>query len=299
MAECKATMIRRNAFIALAALSLSATVALQPLAQAAAPTTTAAQAPATASATQDINRKLKECAAQAESDPVAALDRALRWQDSGGGDYARLCQALARFHKGEFKAAGEQLETLAPLLGKDDPKAAAAILARGGWAWLRAGNQTKAETLYSAALAKQPGDVDLLIDRAFARAEAERFWDAVADLDAALAADPKRADAYLYRAAAHKALSNHRQALADIDRALELKPGDPETILLRGNVKALSGSVNAAREDWALVKRLAPDSAFARAATVNLDRAAKMASAPPEKASDKTTDKPADKPKAP
>ncbi|XKH34150.1 hypothetical protein ACIU1J_10720 [Azospirillum doebereinerae] len=162
------------------------------------------------------------------------------------------------------------------MLGRDDPKAAASILARGGWAWLRAGDQARAEKLYTAALAKQPGDVDLLIDRAFARAEAERFWDAIADLDQALTRDPKRADAYLYRATAQKALSNHRQALADIGHALELKPGDPEAILLRGNVKALSGSVGGAKEDWALVKRLSPDSESGRAAAVNLERVEKM-----------------------
>lgn len=280
MAECKATMIRRNAFITLAALSLSMAASLSLPVQAATPTSVSTAAP-------DPNRTLKECAAQAESNPDAAFEQALRWQEKDGGDLARLCQALALFHKGDFKAAGARLEELAPLLGKDDPKAAASILGRGGWAWLRAGDQVRAEKLYSAALEKQPGDVDLLIDRAFARAEGERFWDAIADLDAALAKDPKRADAYLYRAEAHKALSNHRQALADIDRALELKPGDPEAILLRGNVKALSGSVNGARDDWALVKRLAPDSEFGRAAAVNLDRAAKMASAPPEKAPEK------------
>ena len=269
MAECKETMIRRNAYLTRTARSLALAALLA---------TTMASAGAAADPTLDRNRELKDCATQAESDPAAAFESALRWEDKGGGDFARLCQALALFHKGDFKAAGARMEQLAPLLGKDDPRAAASILARGGWAWLRAGDQARAESLYSAALAKQPGDVDLLIDRAFARAEGERFWDAITDLDAALAQDPKRADAYLYRASAHKALSNYRQALADIDRALEEKPGDPEAILLRGNVKALSGSVGGAREDWTLVIRLAPDSDSGRAAAVNLERAAKMTS---------------------
>ncbi|MBP2228392.1 tetratricopeptide (TPR) repeat protein [Azospirillum agricola] len=261
-------MIRRNAYRTLAVLSLLAT------ASALAPALTPALA---ADPALDRNRELKDCATQAETAPDAAFDRALRWQEAGGGDYARLCQALALFHKGDFKAAGGRLEELAGVMGKDDPKAAASILARGGWAWLRAGDQKRAERLYSAALDRQPGDVDLLIDRAFARAEAERFWDAIADLDAALAKDPARADAYLYRASAQKALSNYRQALADIGHALELKPGDPEAILLRGNVKALSGGLAGAREDWALVARLAPDSDSGKAAAVNLERVAKMA----------------------
>lgn len=269
MAECKATMIRRNAYLTLALLPL---LALPPL--------TAAPAFAETGSSLDRNAYLKECAARAEAEPDAAFAHAQRWLQAGGGDFAKLCQALAQFHRGDFKAAAGRLEELAGTLGRDDPKAAASILARGGWAWLRAGEQARAEKLYSAALAKQPGDVDLLIDRAFARAEAERFWDAIADLDAALAKDPRRADAYLYRAGAHKALSNHRQALGDIERALELKPGDPEAILLRGNVKALSGGLAGAREDWALVKRLSPDSESGRAAAVNLERAEIMGKAP-------------------
>lgn len=294
MAECKATMIRRNAYLTLAALSLAVLSLLTET-----PALAADPSPAPTSP-MDRNRDLKDCATQAESDPDAAFERALRWQEKDGGDFARLCQALALFHKGDFKAAGGRLEELAPILGKDDPKAAASILARGGWAWLRAGDQARAEKLYSAALARQPGDVDLMIDRAFARAEGERFWDAIADLDAALARDPKRADAYLYRATAQKALSNYRQALADIDHALELKPGDPEAILLRGNVKALSGSVGGARDDWSLAKRLDPDGEWGKAAAVNLERIARMTSVEKAPEAAKPAEPPrTDKPKAP
>ncbi len=274
MAECKATMTRRNLYLTRATPSL---LLMAVLLVAAPLTAVPLRGASAADPLPDRNRELQDCAALAEANPNAALENALRWQDRDGGDFARLCQALALFYKGDFQAAGGRLEELAPILGKDDPKAAASILARGGWAWLRAGDQARAEKLYSAAIDRQPDDVDLLIDRAFARAEGERFWDAIADLDAALAKDPKRADAYLYRATAHKALSNYRQALADIDRALEQKPGDPEAILLRGNVKALSGSVAGAREDWSLAQRLAPDSESGRAAALNLERAAKMA----------------------
>lgn len=271
-------MIRRNAYLALALSSLLAAVpALTVPVQAAPP-------PATGVGTGDRNNDLASCADKAERRPEEGFQAALRWQETGGGDLARLCQALALFYKGDFAAAATALEVLAPVLGKDDPKAAASILGRGGWAWLRAGDQARAERLYSAALEKQPDDVDLLIDRAFARAEAERFWDAIADLDAALAKDPKRSDAYLYRATAHKALSNYRQALSDIDRVLELKPGDPEAILLRGNVKALAGSLAAARDDWSLVQKLAPDSDSGRAAAMNLDRMAKVEVIPPKAA---------------
>lgn len=276
MAECKGTMTRRNPYLsgALALGLLAAAPALLP-----APLLAASSGPSSSGqpSTLDRNRELQACAAKAEVNPDGALADARHWQQQGGGDSAKLCEALALFHAGDFKAAGAQMEALVPTLGKDDPRAAASLLGRAGWAWLRAGDQGRAERLYSAALDKTPGDVDLLIDRAFARAEGERFWDAVADLDAALTRDPKRADAYLYRASAQKALSNYRQALADIDQALELKPGDPEAILLRGNVKALGGNLGAARDDWALARRVAPDSDWGRAAADNLARTAEVA----------------------
>lgn len=214
--------------------------------------------------------ELQECLTLAETQPDAALERAAGWQAKGGGTPAKLCHALALFHRGDFAEAGRQLEDIATELGKSDPRAAASVLGRAGWAWLRAGDSARAERLYTAALEHQPGDADLLVDRAIARAEAERFWDAIDDLNAVLAKDPQRADAWLYRAAAHKALSNTRQALADVAQALELKPGDPEALLLRGNIKALAGDVKGARDDWKLVDRVAPESNPARVARSNL-----------------------------
>ncbi|HYG91703.1 MAG TPA: tetratricopeptide repeat protein [Azospirillum sp.] len=219
----------------------------------------------------DQQADLKECLTQAEQQPDAALERAAAWEARGGGNPAKLCGALALFHRGDFAEAGRRLEDLATALGREDRRAGASILGRAGWAWLRAGDNARAERLYTAALEYQPGDPDLLVDRAIARAQGERFWDALADLDAVIAKDPKRADAWLYRAAAHKALSNNRQALADIARALELKPDDPEALLLRANIKALSGDAKGAQEDWRRVVSTAPDTHSARLARSNLE----------------------------
>lgn len=257
MTECKAAMNRRNAYLITAALALFSA------------------SPALAAPAVDHNREFQACLTLAEKRPAEALESAQTWLNRGGGDHARLCQALALFHKGDFTTAGARLEELAPVLGKDDPKAGASILGRAGWAWLRAGDNARAERAYSRALALQPDDVDLLIDRAIARAETERFWDAVADLDAALKKDPRRAEAYLYRAAAHKALANDRQAVADIDRALELRPGDPDALLLRATIKAQTGNLPGAREDWSQIVRNTPNSAAAKTAQANLDRSAK------------------------
>lgn len=282
MAECKAAMTQRNAYVPADALARAFAAGLALLAIASVAGPAAASESAASGRGIDHNRELQACLTLAERKPSEAFESALAWQDRGGGDLARLCQALALFHKGDFKAAGARLEELVPVLGKDDPKSAASLLARAGWAWLRAGDQARAERLYGKALERQPDDVDLHIDRAFARGEAERYWDAIADLDAALARDPGRADAYLYRAGAHKALANDRQAIADVDRALQLKPDDPDAILLRGNIKAQIGNVAGARDDWQLVRRLAPDSSAARTAGINLDRSAKYQAQAPK-----------------
>ncbi|WP_448191679.1 tetratricopeptide repeat protein [Azospirillum sp. sgz301742] len=226
------------------------------------------------------SEELKACLTLAEAQPDAALERAKGWEDKGGGNPAKLCSALALFHRGDFAEAGRRLEDLATTLGHEDKRAGASLLGRAGWAWLRAGDNARAERLYSAALEYQPGDADLLVDRAIARAEGERFWDAIDDLNAVLAKDPKRADAWIYRAAAHKALSNNRQALADVAQALELKPGDPEALLLRGNLKALIGDGKGASDDWKLVVRVAPDSSPARVARSNLEGIERSGGAP-------------------
>ena len=119
--------------------------------------------------------ELQSCLKQAETQPDAALERAAGWQAKGGGTPAKLCHALALFHRGDFADAGRRLEDIASELGRTDRRAGGAVLGRAGWAWLRAGDAGRAERLYSAALERQPGDADLLVDRAIARAEAERF----------------------------------------------------------------------------------------------------------------------------
>ncbi|WP_211100179.1 hypothetical protein [Azospirillum halopraeferens] len=225
--------------------------------------------------------RLEACVKLAETRPDKAMEQALAWAARGGGAPAGLCRAMAQFHRGDFADAARGLEALVPDLGADSPAGAASLLGRAGWAWLRAGDAERAERAYTAALDRLPDDPDLRIDRAFARAEAERFWDAIADLDAAIAADPRRADAWLYRAAAHKALSHYARADADVARALELRPNDPEAVLLRANVKALSGDLRGARDDWALVRRLDPDGTAARAAAANLQRTAAAAAPAP------------------
>ena len=104
MAECKGTMTRRNPYL-FGALALGLFAALP-----------AAHAASGSSSALDRNRELQACAAKAEANPDGAKADAKRWQERGGGDHAKLCEALALFHAGDFKAAGTQMEALVPTL---------------------------------------------------------------------------------------------------------------------------------------------------------------------------------------
>jgi tetratricopeptide (TPR) repeat protein len=226
-------------------------------------------------------RDLPGCLRRAETSPEAGFEWALGWEDSGGGEAARLCQAMALYHRGEFQAAATRLEDLAaaPSAGAAAPD----LWARAGWAWVRADRAAEAERAYGEAISRRPKDPELRIDRAIARAGAERYWDAIQDLDAALALAPGAAEALVLRAEAHRALGNLAQAQADVARALESKPDDPDALLLRGNLRASAGDLPGAREDWRRVARLDPDTTAARAARDNLARteAAPAAATPP------------------
>lgn len=248
--------------------------------------TVALDAAAPAAAATGPVQSLTVCARMAEEKPDETVLAARQWQQQGGAEQARYCQALALFHQGEFRDAAVLFEQLAPVVaaieaksgkgraekGKPAMLAEGELLARAGWAWMRAGDPAKAEQLYNDALAKRPGDADLLIDRAFARAETERYWDALDDLDAAIAIDATRADAFLFRASTHRALANDRQALVDLERMLELRPGDPDALLLRGSIRMQAGDVDGARSDWRMVVRSSPDSEAGESAARNLER---------------------------
>lgn len=233
----------------------------------------AAHAAETAVADPVVDTRLASCLERARIDPPAARAAAEKWlSDDNGGEPAALCVAMAQFHDGAFADAAERLTRLAEAQPPERVAAAARLLGQAGWARLRGGAADAADKLYGDALKLTPGDVDLWIDRAFARAEAERFWDAVADLEEAMKLAPQRAEPHLYRAAAYKALGQPRAALEDLERALELRPDDPQALLLRGNLKAESGDWVGAEADWTLAARLDKDGGFGRSASDNLEK---------------------------
>jgi len=248
-------------------LTIPAVIALALLAA-----TSAAPPAGAGPATLTLDPEAQACLALAARDPAAALAQAAALEPRQPGP-ARLCRATADFQAGRFAPAAQTLEGLVPLLGAGDTKVAADLWNRAGWAWLRAGEAAKAERAMTQALERQPGDPDLRLDRALARADARRWKEAVSDLDLVLKQRPERAEAWLYRAVARKALQDYAGAEQDAERALKLQPDEVEALLLRGNLKARRGDAEGAAADWQRIIAVAPAGSTAvRSAKSNLDQ---------------------------
>jgi tetratricopeptide (TPR) repeat protein len=210
------------------------------------------------------------CLAKAEEAPDFALAEAQRWQRDGGGDDAALCQAMALLLMGEYEQAAKRLDALVPTLTMK-PASKAGLWARAGLAWDKAKQPDRADHAYGQALALTPDDVDLLVDRALSRAGAERYWDAVADLDRAVALAPERAEILVLRATAKRRLAQDGPAADDVEAALKLDPNQPDALLLRGVMRADRGDTEGAKADWIRVRQLTGDKAQGRTAAANLE----------------------------
>lgn len=210
------------------------------------------------------------CMELAETAPDEALEAAETWVDLGGSDPARHCAAVALMRLGHFEAAGQELETLAASLEADYAYLQIPLLIQAAQAWLAAGNVERAYAVQSTALARQPNDIELLVDRAMTAASVGDYADAVDDLGRALSHAPHRADILVLRASAYRFLDQREAAQADVEAALALDPTNPEGLLERGNLRRLAGNDAGARDDWLTVTRVAPDTPAAAAAQANL-----------------------------
>ncbi len=214
----------------------------------------------------------ERCMKMAQDDPGAARDLAEAWRSRGGAHPADHCYAVALIGLKQYKEAGARLETLGQAMTRAPAALRAEALAQAGQAWLLAGDPARAYAAVTAALAQQPDDPELLIDRAEAAGAAGWYDKAVDDLDRALRANPSRVDALVYRAAALREQSRLDLALADAEKAVKLDPGSAAALLERGNVRRLKGDVAGARQDWVRVSLLAPGSAQDAAAKGNIER---------------------------
>lgn len=218
------------------------------------------------------------CLARAQGDPEAALMLAEAWQKKGGGGAADHCAALALVGLRRFPEAGSKLDALARSNFAGNASTRTDLFDQAGNAWLLGGQPDKAIVSFSAALAVDPADADLLADRARAQAFSRNWAKAESDLSAALMVNPDRADLYVLRGSARHAMGRKADAWADFDRALKLQPGYPDALVERGTAKFEAGDITGARADWQQVVSSAPGSAAAESAQQHL---ADSAQSPP------------------
>jgi tetratricopeptide (TPR) repeat protein len=212
------------------------------------------------------------CLKLAKQNPGAAQSLAQAWHERGGGHPADHCVAVALFGLKRYKEAATRLEVLAQAMTTAPAGLRASVFDQAGQAWLLAGDPVRAYAAAGQALALQPNDPELLLDRAEAAASARYFDQAIADLDQLLKADPSRIEALIYRASANRALDRLDPALADVEKALAQAPNSVPALLERGNIRRLKGDLVGARTDWERIGQLAPASQADMAAKANIER---------------------------
>ena len=235
---------------------------------------TAAEPPVQSAAPRDAAVEAatyERCMKLARQNPGQARSLAQSWHERGGAHPADHCAAIALIGLKQYKEAAMRLEALAQAI--TSPAALRAeVLDQAGQAWGLAGDPVRAYAAAGAAVALEPNDLDLLIDRAQAAATAGYYDKAVADLDHVLKTDPSRVDALIYRASANRALDRLDPALADIEKAIGRAPNSASALLERGNLRRLKGDSEGARRDWERVGQLAPGSQADMAAKANIER---------------------------
>lgn len=207
----------------------------------------------------DNSSRYQQCIALTKTNAQGAYNQALAWHSAGGGSSAEHCGALALVQLGRYVEAAPKLDALAQQLGSK-PALRAQLYDQAGNAWLLAEDALRAETAFSNALTLAGRDVDVLADRARARAMRKDWFGAETDLSAALAVDPDRSDLLVLRASARHAAGKKAPARADIDRALDIFPNYGDALVERGAMKFEDGDTKGAYADWQQVIKLAPKS---------------------------------------
>jgi tetratricopeptide (TPR) repeat protein len=217
-------------------------------------------------------QRYRACMDQVASDASKALQTAEAWRRQDGGDAALHCRAAADMALGRFAEAAETLEALAHSSSPEKSILRASLYGQAAHAWLSADRPDQAEFAATQGLALAPGDAELLVLRARARAGQHRLGEAIGDLDRAIAADPSSAEAYVFRASALRQQEALESAAADLDEALLLDPRHPEALLERGIVRLLKGDVSGARADWQALIEGDPRTPAAEQARLYLQR---------------------------
>jgi tetratricopeptide (TPR) repeat protein len=201
------------------------------------------------------------CLQAINDDPAAAMAEAEALYQAGNTIDSRHCLGVALVAQGEAPRGARILDELAhDIAPKRDVSAAVKgiVWSDTGRAWLEADDIPKAVAALDAAVKLLPDDGDLRVDRAVALGGARRYWDAIDDLNAALADGVETSEVYLLRATAWREVGTTELAMEDIARAAKLAPDDPNVLLERARLRALTDDVAGARQDYLAVMKLVP-----------------------------------------
>ena len=197
------------------------------------------------------DREYNHCMQLTRIDPDQAFEKALGWQDLGGGLAAKHCAAVALMALEQYGQAAERLKSLAGDMPDDAPPGVVAdLLGQAGIAWHQAENLDEAYATLTAALKLSPNHPVLLTDRAAVLVDGGRMWEAIDDLNLALETNPYDVAAMVFRGSAYRQLKSYDLALQDLNRVLELDKDNPEGLFERGVVYRLTDRKDEARTDW-------------------------------------------------
>ena len=126
----------------------------------------------------------------------------------------------------------EALETLAPLLQRDDPDAKTLEIAASAYEEDR--NTPLAVTTLRQAIVLNPHNVDLYIDFAALSMDHQSYQVGIDMVNVGLKAEPKSAPLYMARGVLYVKLAKYDEAENDFDRADKLEPNQAISAVARG-----------------------------------------------------------------
>ena len=215
------------------------------------------------------------CLASVETDPEIGFERAMAWEDQGGGPPAKHCGAVALISLDLFAEGADRLDQMAQNISNGlNADIRAELLIQAATAWMLEGFPGQALESLRAAEALEPTRIRLVLDIHFDRARAHIMngeWElAVTSLNQALVIAPNAQEALVLRATAHRVLGQNDQAFADLARLLEDDPEFVPGYLERGLLHHVIGDEAAARADWIRVLIIEPEGGLADAARAHL-----------------------------
>ncbi|PJK28032.1 tetratricopeptide repeat protein [Minwuia thermotolerans] len=206
------------------------------------------------------------CLEAVRADAEKGLQSALQWRDVGGGVPARHCTAVAYAANGQHRIAGAQLQTLADELAKSDSRAAAEVMGQAAAMWTLGQAEDKALRALEQALAWQPENPALHLDRALLLAGQDRFGPAEQSASRAIQLNDLMVEAYAVRAMIRRSSGNFAGAEEDTATALALAPDNPHAIMERARARARGGDMDGARDDLTGLVARDPEASWAESA---------------------------------